>query len=203
MTHVNGEYIEASAPSSSSRPARRGSTVVDVVATDDARCLDEAQFDEDSRPRAPLIRRGHHAGRGRGHGGVLLPRRPRMDEAAFAKVVGNDPLGRSMLGGAVERFAETQWDARRCTKRRLSWRGARLTLRKAQADPLRGHGSLVGPPLFESLHLLGASARWRGCAAHWRDRRRDLRPIKLILRSSARSSRWCSSTSPSRSSRSG
>jgi glutamyl-tRNA synthetase len=95
---------------------------------------------------------------------------PRMDEAAFAKVVGNDPLGRSMLGGAVERFAETQWDAASLHEATTQLGEALgLTLRKAQA-PIRCAvtGSLVGPPLFESLHLLGRERtleRLRGALA--------------------------------------
>jgi glutamyl-tRNA synthetase len=95
---------------------------------------------------------------------------PRMDEAAFAKVVGNDSLGRSMLGGAVERFAETQWDAASLHEATTQLGEARgLTLRKAQA-PIRCAvtGSLVGPPLFESLHLLGRERtleRLRGALA--------------------------------------
>jgi len=102
---------------------------------------------------------------------------PRMDEAAFAKVVGNDPLGRSMLGGAVERFAETQWDAASLHEATTQLGEALgLTLRKPRPR------SVARSPARWSVRrsssrctCSGASARWRGCAAHWRDRRRDLR----------------------------
>ncbi len=80
-----------------------------------------------------------------------------MDEPAFDKVIRHEPLGQVLLAAAVERFAEVTWDAATLHAATLelgeavSW-----NLRKAQA-PIRCAvtGSLVGPPLFESLELLG------------------------------------------------
>ncbi len=79
------------------------------------------------------------------------------DEAAFVKVIGADPLGRTMLAVAIERFGEIEWsaDALHAATAELG-EALGLALRKAQA-PIRCAvtGSLVGPPLFESLEVLG------------------------------------------------
>jgi len=81
-----------------------------------------------------------------------------LDEASFNKVVVNDPLGRDVLGRAVQQFGElTSWDAASLHDATLSLgEELGLALRKSQA-PIRCAvtGSLVGPPLFESLELLG------------------------------------------------
>ncbi len=83
---------------------------------------------------------------------------PRFDEASFAKVITNDPIGRTLIASAIERY-----------ERLADWKAAALhdvvqqlgdevglALRKAQA-PIRCAvtGTLVGPPLFESLEYLG------------------------------------------------
>ncbi len=80
-----------------------------------------------------------------------------LDAAAFAKVIGADPLGQTMLAVAIERFGELEWSRDELHAATAELGGALgLTLRKAQA-PIRCAvtGSLVGPPLFESLELLG------------------------------------------------
>ncbi len=80
-----------------------------------------------------------------------------MDPAAFDKVIGNDPLGQALLAATIERFAEVPWDAAALHAATLELGEAMmLNLRKAQA-PIRCAvtGSLVGPPLFESLEYLG------------------------------------------------
>jgi glutamyl-tRNA synthetase len=80
-----------------------------------------------------------------------------MDPVAFEKAVGTDPLGQALLATAVERFAETPWEAAALHAATLEMGEAMsLNLRKAQA-PIRCAvtGSLVGPPLFESLEYLG------------------------------------------------
>ena len=82
---------------------------------------------------------------------------PALDRAALASVLENDPLGKVMLASALERFGEIDWTAEALHAataelgEALDWK-----LRQAQA-PIRlaVTGSLVGPPLFESLELLG------------------------------------------------
>ena len=79
------------------------------------------------------------------------------DEAAFAKAIGSDPLGQTMLAVAIERFAELDWTSEALHAATAELGSALgLALRKAQA-PIRCAvtGSLVGPPLFESLEILG------------------------------------------------
>lgn len=80
-----------------------------------------------------------------------------LDEAAFAKTIGDDPLGQTMLAVAIERFAGLTWSAPTLHEATAELGEALgLPLRKAQA-PIRCAvtGTLVGPPLFESLELLG------------------------------------------------
>jgi glutamyl-tRNA synthetase len=82
---------------------------------------------------------------------------PPFDEAAFDKVLRSDPLGQALLATAVERFAETPWEAAALHAATLEiGESMGLNLRKAQA-PIRCAvtGTLVGPPLFESLEYLG------------------------------------------------
>jgi len=80
-----------------------------------------------------------------------------MDDASFAKVVSGDPLGQALLAAAVERFSEIAWDSATLHAATVELgESMALNLRKAQA-PIRCAvtGSLVGPPLFESLEYLG------------------------------------------------
>jgi glutamyl-tRNA synthetase len=83
---------------------------------------------------------------------------PRYDEASFAKVITNDPVGRSIIEGAIERYQRlADWSAASLHEvvQQLGDEVG-LPLRKAQA-PVRCAitGTLVGPPLFESLEYLG------------------------------------------------
>ncbi len=83
---------------------------------------------------------------------------PAHDEAAFDQAVRRDPLGRAVLEaaagayGALEGFSA---EALHATTLELA-ASLGLSLRKAQA-PIRCAvtGRLVGPPLFESMALLG------------------------------------------------
>jgi glutamyl-tRNA synthetase len=80
-----------------------------------------------------------------------------FDEAAFEKSIKNDPLGQALLALCVERLADARWDAASLHHEVVEIGEALgLNLRKAQA-PLRCAvtGALVGPPLFESLEILG------------------------------------------------
>jgi glutamyl-tRNA synthetase len=81
-----------------------------------------------------------------------------FDDAAFAKVIANDPVGTSLLEGAIARYERLgTWEAA-ALHQAVQELGEEhgLALRKAQA-PIRCAvtGSLVGPPLFESLEYLG------------------------------------------------
>ena len=81
---------------------------------------------------------------------------PRVDEAAFAKVITNDPNGRLLLEGALERLGSIgEWvaDSLHATVEELG-ESLGLALRKAQA-PIRCAvtGTLVGPPLLSLIHI--------------------------------------------------
>jgi glutamyl-tRNA synthetase len=83
---------------------------------------------------------------------------PRFDEASFAKVIANDPTGRAVLEGSISAFERLgSWESTVLheTVAKVGEENG-LVLRKAQA-PIRCAvtGTLVGPPLFESLEVLG------------------------------------------------
>jgi glutamyl-tRNA synthetase len=82
----------------------------------------------------------------------------RYDEPSFAKVITNDPVGKLILEGAIVRYERlSTWEAASLHEvvQQLGDEHG-LALRKAQA-PIRCAvtGTLVGPPLFESLEYLG------------------------------------------------
>ncbi len=80
-----------------------------------------------------------------------------FDEASFTKAIGNDPLGQSVLTGAIAQFEAATWSSSVLHEVVLEvGTSLGLVLRKAQA-PIRCAvtGSLIGPPLFESLEILG------------------------------------------------
>ena len=80
-----------------------------------------------------------------------------MDIASFDKVIVSDPKGQAMLIESLERFASVVWKSSELHAAiQEIGESLSLNLRKAQA-PIRCAvtGSLVGPPLFESLELLG------------------------------------------------
>jgi len=82
---------------------------------------------------------------------------PVMDDAAFTKAIKNDLVAQEMIKAAIARFADVTWEAATLHEEAAALgEGLGLVLRKAQA-PIRCAvtGSLVGPPLFESLELLG------------------------------------------------
>ncbi|MDZ7675777.1 MAG: glutamate--tRNA ligase [Acidimicrobiales bacterium] len=86
---------------------------------------------------------------------------PVRDQASWDKVMGKDPaVARAMLKSTIDAFAEVEWDAdalHACLLRVGEEHG--LKLGKAQA-PVRVAvtGRSVGPPLFESLEVLGRTA---------------------------------------------
>ena len=79
-----------------------------------------------------------------------------LDETALAGV-GGDALARDLLDAARERFATLEWTAAALHEATADLGETRgLALRRAQA-PIRlaVTGRLIGPPLFESLEILG------------------------------------------------
>ncbi|MBO0887232.1 MAG: hypothetical protein J2O38_07520, partial [Acidimicrobiales bacterium] len=82
--------------------------------------------------------------------------RPVVEETAWDKVMG-DPVARAILQDAAEAYRSASWDAgalHRITEEVGQRHGRKLA--RAQA-PVRVAvtGRTVGPPLFESLQLLG------------------------------------------------
>jgi glutamyl-tRNA synthetase len=82
---------------------------------------------------------------------------PLMDATAFDKSIRNDPLGPTVLGRVSAVYASVEWSSDALHAATLAIGDElSLNLRKTQA-PIRCAvtGRLVGPPLFESLALLG------------------------------------------------
>ncbi|HEY5111074.1 MAG TPA: glutamate--tRNA ligase [Acidimicrobiales bacterium] len=162
MTHINGEYLRAlsveefilqSAPwvrpwSSEWRPSDREAPWSEDL-------FDAALYEK----VAPLVQeRVATLGEIPAMVEFFFLEQPRIDEASFAIVVTNDPLGRSLLESAIDRFeALDAWNAANLHAATVDvGETLGLVLRRAQA-PIRCAvtGSLVGPPLFESLEFLG------------------------------------------------
>ena len=161
MTHMNGEYLRALSPeeflervtpwvapwASTWRPSDRTPP------------WSEAQFDADLFARvAPLVHeRVATLGEVPAMVAFFFLDEPERDEAAFAKVIGDDPLGHAMLRAARDRYGDVEWDAASLHEATAQvGESLGLALRRAQA-PVRCAvtGSLVGPPLFESMAILG------------------------------------------------
>lgn len=82
---------------------------------------------------------------------------PAVDEAAWDKAISRSPTAPTLLDGAIAAYRDSHWDAtdlHRATADLAERHGMKLA--KAQA-PIRVAvtGRSVGPPLFESLHVLG------------------------------------------------
>ncbi len=80
-----------------------------------------------------------------------------FDQAAFDKTIANDDAGKTVLSMAIEAFADVDWNAAALHESTLQLgESIGLALRKSQA-PIRCAitGTTVGPPLFESMELLG------------------------------------------------
>jgi glutamyl-tRNA synthetase len=161
MTHMNGEYIrdlsivefvEACAPWVCP-------WLTDWRPSDRVPPWSDEQFDAELFARvAPLVQeRVATLGEVPSMVDFFFLDAPRIDDAAFDKSIGGDPLGRTLLVAAIERFATAPWDATSLHETTVEiGESMDLTLRKAQA-PIRCAvtGTLVGPPLFESLEILG------------------------------------------------
>ncbi len=161
LTHMNGEYIralslesfiEAAAPwvapwSSDWRPSDR-----DVPWT-------QAQFDVALFNRVAHLVQERVATLGEIPAMVsffFLDEVP-FDDVAFAKTIQNDDVGRQVLARALESYGTVAWNADALHEATLQLgESLGLALRKSQA-PIRCAvtGTSVGPPLFESMELLG------------------------------------------------
>jgi glutamyl-tRNA synthetase len=161
LTHINGEYLRALSPADfveRSLPWVAPWTC-EWSPGDRETPWGESQFDRGLYERvAPLVQeRVATLGEVPDMVAFFFLDEPVVDAAAFAKVIGGDPLGRAMLDEAIAVFEEIDWTAEALHDATSALgEGLGLALRKAQA-PLRCAvtGSLVGPPLFESMHLLG------------------------------------------------
>jgi glutamyl-tRNA synthetase len=83
-----------------------------------------------------------------------------FDDAAFDKTIANDDVGKTLLALAVDAFGTVEWNADSLHEATLTLgESLGLALRKSQA-PIRCAvtGTSVGPPLFESMELLGREA---------------------------------------------
>jgi glutamyl-tRNA synthetase len=167
LAHMNGEYIRKLNPEDflerSAPWVRPWST--EWRPTDQGPRWSESQFDEGLFARvAPLVQERIATF------SAIAPmveffflEEVIFDDAGFDKTIRNDVLGQTLLAVAIERFDEVDWDAASLHAATIEIGEALgLALRKAQA-PIRCAvtGSLVGPPLFESLELLGRSRTLR------------------------------------------
>jgi glutamyl-tRNA synthetase len=83
-----------------------------------------------------------------------------FDDAAFDKTIANDAAGKTLLAMTIDAFATVEWSAAALHESTLQLgESIGLALRKSQA-PIRCAitGTSVGPPLFESMELLGREA---------------------------------------------
>jgi glutamyl-tRNA synthetase len=83
-----------------------------------------------------------------------------FDDAAFEKTIENDDNGTTLLSLALDAFSNVEWNAEALHELTLQLgESIGLALRKSQA-PIRCAitGTTVGPPLFESMELLGREA---------------------------------------------
>jgi len=161
LTHINGEYIRALSLEEFLRRSAPWVTpwASDWQPSDGGATWSAAEFDADLFVKiAPLIQE-----RVAVFGDIpamidfFFRDVPTMDEAAFAKAIANDEVATAFLRSARELFEVTEWQATALHETTLALGESQgLALRKAQA-PIRCAvtGSLVGPPLFESLEVLG------------------------------------------------
>jgi len=161
LAHMNGEYIRALSPETFIERSAPWVTPwkTDWKPTDREVPWTQAEFDEVLFAKvAPLVQERISL-----LGDIpamvsffFLPEVP-FAEADFDKAIRNDPKGKEMLANAIEYFTTAPWTSTDLHEATVKvGEGIELNLRKAQA-PIRCAvtGSLVGPPLFESLELLG------------------------------------------------
>jgi glutamyl-tRNA synthetase len=161
LTHMNGEYIRALSPdefivaatpwvapwSSAWRPSDR-----EVP-------WSREQFDEALFAKVAHLVQERVATLGEipAMVGFFFVEHVVYDDTAFDKAIRNDPSAHALLDAAIERFTDVEWtaDALHAATMELG-ESLGMVLRKSQA-PIRCAvtGTSVGPPLFESMELLG------------------------------------------------
>ena len=174
LTHMNGEYIRALAPEAFVEACAPWVAPWSTAwrPTDRATPWREQDFDAAVFSRiAPLVQeRVATLGEVPAMVNFFFQPEVPMDEAAFAKTIASDEAARSLLASAIVAFAEVDWRAEVLHEATLHLgESLGLALRKSQA-PIRCAvtGTTVGPPLFESLEILGREEtlrRLRGALA--------------------------------------
>jgi glutamyl-tRNA synthetase len=161
MTHMNGEYIRRLSAEEFVRQSMPwvAPWASEWSPTDRTVPWREEDFDEALYSRvAPLVQeRVTTLGEIPAMVGFFFLDAPLIDGAAFDKTIANDPIAQALLAVAVERFGDVDWTAAALHETVVEIGEVfSLALRKAQA-PIRCAvtGTLIGPPLFESLVLLG------------------------------------------------
>ena len=161
LRHMNGEYLRAMSIEEFIAACAPWVTpwTTPWRPTDREQPWAQSEFDADVFARvAPLVQeRVAVLGEVPAMVAFFFRRELDMDEAAFEKVVATDPSGRELLAAATQRFADVEWVASALHEAVIELgESLSMNLRKAQA-PIRCAvtGSLVGPPLFESMEILG------------------------------------------------
>jgi len=177
LTHMNGEYIRALSSEAFIELAapwvRPWSTPWHPAVSDVP--WSAAQFDDDLFARvAPLVQeRVATLGEIAPMVAFFFTDEVLFDEAAFDKTIRHDAVGQDVLRSALASFESLEWTAAHLHDATLALGEASgLALRKSQA-PIRCAvtGTSVGPPLFESMELLGRDRtidRLRGALARAR-----------------------------------
>ena len=166
LTHMNGEYIRDLSPEEFVARARPW---VEPAAEEAAgRWVPQTvgpppwppeRFDDEVfRRMAPLVQeRVTTMGEVPGLVDFFFVEEPAMDEASWEKAIGRDPEAPALLEAALAAYEGVDWTADVLREATLAvGEAAGRKLAKAQA-PIRVAvtGKTVGPPLFESLEVLG------------------------------------------------
>ncbi len=161
LMHLNGEYIRQLSTGEFIRASRPWVAPVEGEWSPEGggppwppECFDEAVYER----LAPLVQeRVTVLGEVPAMVDFVFLPDPRIDEASWEKVVSNDPGALEILHDAVALYEDAPWEAGPLHDATASLAEARgRKLGKAQA-PIRVAvtGRTVGPPLFESLEVLG------------------------------------------------
>ncbi len=164
LTHMNGEYIRALSATEfveQCAPWVRPWTTPWCPTDREARWTKE-QFSDDLFAKvAPLVQeRVATLGEVPSMVDFFFLDEVAFDEASFEKTIARDPLGRDLLRRALSTFETVEWSAAVLHDATLALGETfGVALRQSQA-PIRCAvtGRSVGPPLFESLELLGREA---------------------------------------------